>query len=262
MERPASPREADPGAEPRADRGAAQIASLSLFRFGCLRDRLWAFTQMGLARRPLRLLPGVGLVKLMGAGSGEGFNPLPDTAVVAILTTWPDLPRAEAQTAGAAVFARFHARAHEAFTLHLQPVAARGKWSGRAPFGACAEAAASAGPVAALTRATIRPRALLKFWRRVPAISGRIGRDTEVLFKIGVGEVPWLHQVTFSIWPDAAAMAAFARAGGPHAAAIRAVRAEGWFAEELYARFRVLARSGAWGGIDPLAGRAPALAAE
>ncbi len=83
-----------------------------------------------------------------------------------------------------------------------------------------------------------------------------------MLFKAGVGEVPWLHQVTFSVWPDAASMAAFARADGPHAAAIRSVRAEGWFAEELYARFTLRAHSGSWGGADPLARAARALAAE
>jgi spheroidene monooxygenase len=63
-----------------------------------------------------------------------------------------------------------------------------------------------------------------------------------------------MQQVTFSIWPDAAAMAAFARdPDGPHARAIRAVRAEGWFREELYARFRILGDAGTWGGESPLA---------
>ena len=82
-----------------------------------------------------------------------------------------------------------------------------------------------------------------------------IGSNPDVLFKIGIGEVPLLHQVTFSIWPDAASMAAFARAGGPHANAIKAVREGDWFAEELYARFRILGSQGLWGGVDPLAHR-------
>ena len=79
-----------------------------------------------------------------------------------------------------------------------------------------------------------------------------IGKDPNVIFKIGIGEVPWLHQVTFSIWPDAASMNQFARTG-PHAEAIRAVRTEGWFKEELYARFVVLGDQGTWGGASPLA---------
>ena len=96
----------------------------------------------------------------------------------------------------------------------------------------------------------------MKFWRRVPNISTVIGQDPNVAFKIGIGEVPLLHQVTFSIWPDASSMARFARTDGPHARAIRAVREGDWFMEELYARFRVVATSGTWNGVAPLEGLA------
>ena len=88
----------------------------------------------------------------------------------------------------------------------------------------------------------------------MPDISTVIGLDGNVAFKIGIGEVPWLHQITFSIWPDTSSMAAFARKDGPHAQAIRAVRAEDWFSEELYARFAVTGDRGTWGGRSPLEG--------
>jgi spheroidene monooxygenase len=107
-------------------------------------------------------------------------------------------------------------------------------------------------PIAALTRASIKPSVALRFWRRVPDISGVIGADPNVLFKIGIGEVPLFHQVTFSIWPNAQSMAAFARADGPHARAIRAVRDGDWFSEELYARFAIIEETGTWGGASPL----------
>ena len=87
----------------------------------------------------------------------------------------------------------------------------------------------------------------------MPDISAVIGSDPNVMFKIGIGEVPWLHQVTFSIWPDAETMAAFARdRAGPHAKAIQAVRDGNWFREELYARFAVIDSVGTWEGRDPL----------
>jgi hypothetical protein len=79
-----------------------------------------------------------------------------------------------------------------------------------------------------------------------------IGADPNVLFKIGIGEVPLLHQITFSIWPDGASMARFARGDGPHGRAIKAVREEGWFTDELYARFRVLGVEGRWNGAELL----------
>jgi spheroidene monooxygenase len=246
---------------PEAENRPEQVTTLCFFRFCRLSDRLWAFGQMALARRRLRRLPGAGFVKLMGAGSGEGFTPVPDTGVVAILTTWPDIATARRQLQDAVIFQRYSARAVESFLLYLGPVSSRGRWSGRQPFRTAG--GTTDGPVAVLTRASVRPRVLLKFWRRVPDISTRIGRDPNVLFKAGIGEVPWLHQVTFSIWPDSRSLSEFARAGGPHAEAIRAVRTEGWFSEELYARFAVLAHAGTWGGRDPLAGAAPAgMAAE
>jgi len=227
-----------------------QTVSLSLFRFEGLQDRLWAFAQMGLARHNLSITPDIGFWKLCGSGTGEGFTPRPNTAVYAILATWPDLATAQARTADGPVHARHGARAAESWHLFLRPVSARGAWSGTTPFAPGEDP--GTGPIAALTRATLRPAKAAQFWRRVPDISRVIGADPNVLFKIGIGEVPLLHQVTFSVWPDAAAMARFARADGPHARAIAAVRAGDWFSEELYARFRLLDTRGSWGGTDLL----------
>lgn len=229
-----------------------QTVSLSLYRFGALRDRLWAFAQMGLARRKLSATPDIGFWKLFGSGTGEGFTPRPNTAVYAILATWPDLHTAQVRCGSATAFARHAGRAAESWHLFLQPVSVRGAWSRKAPFVPTDDP--GTGPIVALTRATIRPAKAVRFWRHAPDISRVIGADPNVLFKIGIGEVPFLHQVTFSVWPDAAAMAQFARADGPHARAIAAVRAGDWFSEELYARFRLLDARGTWGGTDPLNG--------
>lgn len=230
--------------------GAIQTVSLSFFRFAPGSDRLWALAMMGAARPMLARVPGIGFWKLLGAGTGEGFTPIPDTGVCAILAVWPDAATARARTKDAPVFCRYRRRARESWTLFLTPVSVRGRWAGQTPFSAAD--APRTGPIAALTRATVRPRKALKFWARVPDISAVIGADPDVAFKIGVGEVPLLHQVTFSVWPDAAAMARFARHDGPHARAIAAVRDGDWFREELYARFRVAGERGTWGGTSPL----------
>lgn len=222
-----------------------QSVTLSLYRFGSLPARLWAFGQMGFARIGLRRVRDIETWKLCGSGTGEGFTPVPNTAVYAILATWPDHDAARRAIHGARVFRRYATVAEEAMTLFLTPTSSRGKWAGEEPF---TPGDAQGGPIAALTRATIKPRIALKFWGRVPGVSKAIGTDPNVMFKIGIGEVPWLHQVTFSVWPDNETMAQFARHDGPHAEAIRAVRAEGWFREELYARFRLDAAEGRWDG--------------
>jgi spheroidene monooxygenase len=231
--------------------------SLTLFRFDSLAARLWVFTQMGVARLAFRRMPDVGFYKLCGSGSGEGFTPRPNTAVWAILATWPDAATARCHINTAPVFLRWASKASESWTVLLEPTSAQGTWSGVQPFIATESGAktgsSESGPIVALTRATIRPKTFLRFWRRVPDISAMIGQDPNVIFKIGIGEVPFLHQITFSIWPDAAAMAGFARGNTHHGRAIAAVRAENWFAEELYARFRILDNWGTWGGNNPLA---------
>lgn len=225
------------------------VVSLSFFRFDRPAGRLWAFVQMGLSRGPMARTPDIKFWKLCGAGRGEGFTPVALPRTFAILATWPDAVTARARVE-AGVWGRFRRKSDESWTVFLSATQARGAWSGVQPFGT--GEATPQGRVAALTRATLRPRAALRFWKRVPDISARIGADPNVMFKIGIGEIPLMHQVTFSIWPDESQMAAFARTG-PHAEAIRAVREEGWFHEELYARFSVLSETGSWGGTSPLA---------
>ena len=227
-----------------------QTVSLSFFRFSGPGPKLWAFTMMGISRLLLPRVPDVGFWKLCGSGTGEGFTPIPNTAVYAVLCTWPDATTAKARVEGERFFERYRKRAIESWTVYLTPTQSRGNWSGEQPFETTEEP--PQGPLAALTRATIKPTVLMKFWGRVPDISTRIGLDENVAFKIGIGEVPWLHQVTFSIWPSAHAMAEFARKDGPHAQAIRAVREGAWFKEELYARFAVTGEHGAWDGQSPL----------
>lgn len=227
-----------------------QVVTISFYRFDTRLARLWAFAMMGFARMHFARLSSLQFWKLCGSGTGEGFTPRPNTAVYAILCVWPDQPTAEQTLGHARIFDRYQRMSAESWTIYLGTTSVRGRWSGTAPFEA--EHAFSGGPIAALTRATIKPSILMKFWDRVPAISDVIGTNPDVMFKIGIGEVPFFHQITFSIWPDTKSMAAFARRDGPHAQAIQAVRDGLWFKEELYARFNVLGTQGSWNGHDPL----------
>lgn len=253
-----------------------QTVTLTLARFDGLAGVAFALGQMALARFDLARAKGVEFWKLCGSGTdgsggGQGFTPWPNWHVWAILAVFPDPASAEAALREAQPWRRWRARAAESCTFTLEPIAARGRWAGRAPFrprpgpvpagpapgngagrAGGTDAAARARPLAVLTRASVRPAQATRFWSRVPRIQAVVNAHPALAFGIGLGEIPLVHQITFSVWPEAGAMAEFARGNGPHAEAVRAVRAGDWFSEELYARFRVTGASGTWGGRAPL----------
>lgn len=228
-----------------------QTVTISTFRFDGVADTVWAFTQMQLARGPLRRLPGIGFHKLFGSGSGASFHPRPNFGVYAVLATWPTLEHARAVLGDAPVFRRYREHAAETFTAYLTPTHAAGFWDRQEPFEVRAQHE-QPRPLGVLTRATIRARGLLDFWKSVPGVSDSLVAEHGAHFAIGLGEIPWLHQVTFSIWPDVETMHRFAYKSGAHAQAIRSAKSRGWFKEDLFARFAVLDCEGTWHGAAPI----------
>jgi spheroidene monooxygenase len=227
------------------------IVTLSLYRYESLAAKLWAFSRMGFARLMLPRISGLTFWKLMGTGAGDGFSTKPNFGVYTILCVWDD-----AQSASLALNAKqpFTGNAkHSTDHVHLtlSPTQARGDWAGGHPFGTDVFAAPE-GPVVALTRATIRLKHLRQFWRRVPAISDAIQDETTRHFMMGMGEVPWLHQVTFSIWSDGDAMRAFSLTSPTHGEAVRQAYQKGWFKDQLFARFNVIGIEGKWPELDKL----------
>ena len=228
-----------------------QIVAISFFRFEGVLQKLWAFSQMGFARKKLKKIKQISFFKLFGSGTGEGFTPYPNTSVYAILSVWNNLGEAENNIKEREIFENYRTHSMENWTVFLSPISSRGYWDKTNPFKPNKyEIEIKDNMLAALTRATIKPKIMLKFWSKVPAISKVIGNDKNVLFKMGLGEIPWFHQVTFSIWPNAEAMSDFARKDGPHAKAIQSVREGNWFSEELYARFEVKKAIGKWSGTS------------
>ncbi len=228
-----------------------KTVSISFFRFEGLFNRLWAFSQMQFARGPLKRMPGIGFFKLFGTGTGEGFTPVPNFGVYAILATWPTEDAARAAVAEGRVFQAWRRHASEMATVYLTALSSRGTWDGVAPF-EVTKAAGLPVPIAVMTRATLKKRYVFDFWRQTPDISTTVRGQTNLKFKIGMGEVPWFQQVTFSIWDDPEQMKAFAYKSASHAGAVKLVRDNKWFKEELYARFHVLGFDGTWEGKRPL----------
>jgi heme-degrading monooxygenase HmoA len=210
-----------------------------------------ALLRMATDRPALRRTPGLSFAKLLGTGSGRTFTVRDaDPRHWALLAVWSDEAAADA-FATSRLARRWGRTAEEQWTARLRPLATRGRWSRREPFGRPAPQRWD-GPVAAVTRARLAPRRAATFWRAVPPVSADLHEGPGLRFALGIGEAPVGLQGTFSVWDSTAALNGFAYGRPAHAAVVRRTAEEGWYAEELFARFAVLSASGTVGGRNPL----------
>lgn len=203
----------------------------------------------GVPRERLRLgrLPGVAWGRHLGTSAGSGTLGA-DLARWGWLCTWDD----------DAAASRFHADLHERLrpaelaTLTLRVLRARGRWGGdELPPAPEARSDSPGGPVVVLTRARVRVSRWRPFTAAVPPVDDDLGAATGRLRSVGVGEWPVLVQGTVSVWQDTGSMIAFARTEA-HRRAVRRTADEGWYAEELFARFTLERAEGTWDGASPL----------
>ncbi|WP_221090556.1 hypothetical protein [Deinococcus aquaedulcis] len=228
---------------------AAQVATLTLNTYAPRAVRQ-GLSRMGSDHGHLRQVPGLRFYRLLGTGQGSALTLSADLrrwARFAVWSSWAALEAFEASDWRA----QERAQAAESCTAVLRPERWRGRWGGTEPFeGQAAPAADPSGPVAVLTRAAIRPTRLVRFWRAVPASQHQLDRMPGLIAAVGMGEVPLLHQATFSLWRSTEAMKAFAYGGAAHREVMARTHREGWYREELFARFAVLDLRGPWGGRD------------
>jgi hypothetical protein len=206
-----------------------------------------AVAAMALDRRHLRGTGAPRFAKLLGTGDGRTFTVRDaDPRHWALLATWDDAAAADAFEHGP-LHRGWSARADETLAVRLAPLASRGRWSRRAPFGDPPPRRAD-GPVASITRARLRPTATARFWRAVPPVSADLAATPGLALALGIGEAPVGLQGTFSLWRSAADLVGFAHRREPHVAVVRRTPRERWYAEELFARFAVLSVRGTFEG--------------
>lgn len=214
----------------------------------------WAWMRLVQGPGALKDTPGLIFAKVMGSGHEGGFGLRPSATHQGLITIFDHADQARAFLSGSVVDA-YRDRAADIWTGMLEVVSARGQWDGQAwgetpatQLGAYASAANDAGPprpLAALTRASIRPAKAMGFWRNAPATQAAMQNAKGCTLAMGLGEVPLIRQCTFSLWQDTPSMLAYAHQGA-HQAAIQAAYKQDYFSESMFVRMRLLEQQGHW----------------
>lgn len=208
--------------------------------------------QMAVLPPKLKNTDNLEFFKVLGTGAGLGYSSLPNFNQWGLLTVWPTLSHAQSFFEQSSIMAEYREKCSEEFSVFMRPVRSRGSWSGSSAFTPQAMLEGDY-PIAVLTRARLKLRFIIPFWKRVGGVSRSQKKYKGQLFSQGVGERPWIHQATFSIWESMEAMEQFAYGkNSKHLEAVKITRKLKGFVEELYARFQVIDYKGSVKGRNPL----------
>ncbi|MEM8845855.1 MAG: DUF3291 domain-containing protein [Bacteroidota bacterium] len=229
----------------------SQITTITLFRYEGFWNKIWAFGMMQFAHKHLKRVNGLQFYKLWGSGK-ENFDPRPDWSVYALLQIWDDEASATSFLKTSELVSRYQKHTKENWTLYLKSIVSRGEWAGSNPFQKSTSLDETNPKVVAITRATIKTRLLITFWKYVPKSQGHLYKNEGLLYTKGFGEAPIKQMATFSVWKDKKYLDQFAYQNKPHVGAIRNTRSLKWYKEELFSRFQPYRSIGTWEGKNPL----------
>ena len=217
----------------------------------------WGFMRLVLGGWPLRDTPGLAFTRVLGSGQDGGFVLRPGLDHHGLFLLFDGDAAADRFIQTSSVLAGYRNHARECCVIKLRATSCRGSWAGRSIVPT--RSAPASGPVAALTRGSVRLSRLWPFWRHSPATQASVAHAAGCELAMGLGEAPLLRQATFSLWKDQDAMDAYARSG-PHLQAIRASAQGGHLSESMFVRFVLSSIQGSWKGrtFDHLLSSLPA----
>ena len=220
----------------------------------------FALLAMAIHRFPLWFNKNITFFKLMGCGKNGTFDKHPDWQQWGIFTV-NEMPLQSSSLDKGEVIAKLYGKLIaswfrlfncETWTIFLNPIEGHGSWDGKNPFGKIEKSTEYAGPIAILTRATIRVSKLNAFWKNVSGVAQQMASAEGLITSIGIGEIPFIKQATFSIWKSKDDMKKFAYQMHQHQEVIKKTRKENWYSEDMFVRFIPVHTIGSINGVDPL----------
>lgn len=217
-----------------------QITTITILNFKGLSSKIFAFKMMRDIHPLIQKIPGITFYKKMGSGKGKGFNPFPDWGTYALLINWENMAFAK-RSLQSDILSHYQNHTHKTTSYFLENIKTHGMWDGHNPFDASHITPKVTDNIAVITRATIKPSKLLKFWSYVPNSHKPLKeQENGLIYTKGIGEIPIIQMATFSIWESIEALKKFAYGSKEHLKAIEKTRKLNWYKEELFARFIVL----------------------
>lgn len=211
-------------------------------------SRAWGWWRIVRGPAVLRGEPGLRFAKVLGSGHEGGFGLRPSPSRLGLFLLFDGEDAARAFIERSAHLQAWRARAAELCVALLRTTTARGQWAGQSlTVTASTVHSGATGPVAALTRASIRPSRAVSFWRHAGPSQAALASAPGCRLAVGLGEAPLLRQATFSLWDSVQDLEAYARSAA-HGEAIRTAYGRQCFSESLFARFVPLSLQGRWMG--------------
>ncbi len=208
-------------------------------------SRMWGWSRIVKGPQALQGIPGLLFSKVLGSGYEGGFGLRPSPSRQGMFSLFTSMQTAQDFIANSSLLQAYQERSDEFFWALLKTWSCRGSWDGQS-LDVCA-AQPIKGPMAALTRASIKLGKAPAFWRHAPPAQNALVNAKGCQLAVGLGEAPFVRQATFTIWDSVSDMNAYARSGA-HLEAIQDAAQNDYFSESMFARFVPLQVRGQWQG--------------
>ncbi|NGZ42951.1 hypothetical protein EWU23_00505 [Cytophagaceae bacterium 50C-KIRBA] len=215
-----------------------QFITIRFFHINGLINKLKAFVLTGKLWNQPWEASGLLFAKQLGTGAGKGFSIWPDWGTYAFLGLWEREEDAQYFFEHDKRWLEFSGFCQSISGWDATPWKGHGTWNNLQPFEFEDTNESWDGPVAVITRASIRRSQAIRFWMNVPSSSRGIENQAGLIFAKGVGEIPLLEQATFSLWENVQALDAFAYRSRSHAPMIKKTRQYQWYTEEMFVRMK------------------------
>ena len=207
----------------------------------------WGLKQLAFKRFFMKEVKGLLFFKILGSGRNAGFRVSPSFLHQGFFCHFESEKDAENFIFSNEIVNDYKTRSEDFFLTKLQSYSCKGSWSGnimkevvRKPL---------SGPIASLTRASIKVSKAIEFWSLAPETEISLNKSKGCILSVGLGEAPLLRQATFSIWENSKYLDLFARQGS-HLDAIKVAYKKNYFSESMFIRFKTTSMEGSWKGVS------------